>query len=100
MNDPALLKQKMRDLFLDFDSDQSGASSFDEFSAGMQNLKLAVDLTPEQMRVLFRVLDLDGSGQVSALGRIVIGLCQPRSMSSLRHSPSAPCAERCATHAE
>ncbi len=83
----------MRDLFLDFDSDQSGASSFDEFSAGMQNLKLAVDLTPEQMRVLFRVLlDLDGSGQVSALGRIVIGLCQPRSMSGLRHSPSAPCA--------
>ena len=65
MNDPALLKQKMRDLFLDFDSDQSGAISFDAFSAGMQ--KLAVDLTPEQMRALFRVLDLDGSGQVSAL---------------------------------
>jgi Ca2+-binding EF-hand superfamily protein len=65
MNDPALLKQKMRDLFLDFDSDQSGAISFDEFSAGMQ--KLAVDLTPEQIRALFRVLDLDGSGQVSAL---------------------------------
>merc|ERR1712167_542142 len=58
-------------MFLYMDTDGSGAISEDEFMEQIQHPKMrsylrALDLIPQDARILFTILDIDQSGEVDA----------------------------------
>lgn len=66
-----ILLQQMCHMFLFMDADGSGAISEDEFMEQIQNPLMmsylkALDLIPQDARILFTILDVDDSGEVDA----------------------------------